>query len=133
MVETRVDPAFGRAIVNVLLHHGRLAVVLVVGIGEVEAVVEIDGQVVRLVEVLPVDFAAQHAFGLGADVEGHDAVGRPFAHVQLAPGVEHHADGVGAVVDEQDRRLADFPVVDRIVFSVGEVDVPLRGRRPGLR
>ena len=96
---------------------------LVVGIGEVEAAVEVDGQVVRFVEVLAVDLAAQHPLGLGVNVEGHDAIGGPFADVELALGVEHHADGVGAVVGEQGDRLAGLPAVDRVVLAVGEVDV----------
>ena len=54
--------AFGRTVVNVLLHHGRLAAVLVIGIGEIEPAVEVDRQIVRLVEVLAVDLGAQDAF-----------------------------------------------------------------------
>ena len=62
------DAAVGRAVVNVLLHHGRLAAVLVVGIGEIEPAVEVDRQVVRLVEVLAVDLGAEDAFGGAAGV-----------------------------------------------------------------
>ena len=98
---------------------------LVVGIGEVESARGVDRQVVGLVELPWRRSPSEDSLLLGLHVEGDHAVGGALADDQLAVGVEHHAVGVGAVVDEEAHALAGPVDVDRVLLAVGEVDVAL--------
>ena len=89
----------------------------VVRVGKVEPAGRVDRQVVGLV-VLALPLPDEDALRLGLHVEGDDAERGPLADDQLAEGIEHHAVGIQAVIDEHFHRPSGPPEVNRVVLAV---------------